>query len=455
MATPGILDVTSGQIEVVERDFQLIFEESDALGAKIRKSEKVQQVSRYLYRLPFMKYRGGAFRKISANNSSLGSGTGMVMSNFTAGYITTIRAYRVTREQKNTTSTKKQSVVDVFAETAAHALQDAMVDDDIGLHQDGTGILTNASSAATTTTLTFAGATDYIGINRLREGMVIDIWDAALTTNLTSALTNVTITAIDYINKKITIDQAVATLVNQTNVVTIANLPIYGPATPTSFSSTWPDRTVAGGLGGDSFRHGFPYVHDITSTNYYLGVLKSSIPQIVAARVSASNGGISFDHGQLLIDQWIQRRGSNDEDVTAGVLGVMHQAQRMAIQKLGTTINNVYIPSTSGDAGKSKDLLPTNHQYKDTTMFCGIPMMVSKRQDKSRLDFLMLSKWFRAELHPVRFYDEDGKKFFEGRGSDGTVQTFVEFFVEASYDHSSMDPGRDGLIDQIAVPTGA
>src|SRR6185369_9986302 len=106
MAVPGILDVTSGQIEVVERDFQLIFEESDALGAKVMKSEKVQQGSRYLYRVPFMKYRGGAFRKISANNSSLGSGTAMVMSNFTAGYITTIRAYRVTREQKNTTQTK-------------------------------------------------------------------------------------------------------------------------------------------------------------------------------------------------------------------------------------------------------------------------------------------------------------------------------------------------------------
>ena len=35
MAVPSILDVTSGQIEVVERDFQTIFEESDALGAGV------------------------------------------------------------------------------------------------------------------------------------------------------------------------------------------------------------------------------------------------------------------------------------------------------------------------------------------------------------------------------------------------------------------------------------
>ena len=70
----------------------------------------------------------------------------------------------------------------------------------------------------------------------------------------------------------------------------------------------WPDRTVAGGLGGDSFRHGLYYAHDITGSDYFLGVLRSSLPQLNPARVNASNGGITFDHGQLMIDQLIQRR---------------------------------------------------------------------------------------------------------------------------------------------------
>lgn len=453
MATPGILDVTPAQLEVVEREMQMLFEESDQLSARVKKSEKVKTVSRYLYRAPYMKYRGGAFHKGSANNASLGKGTGMKLGSFSAGYITTYRGYRVTREQQNTTSSKAQSTIDVLSETVAHATEDAMIDDDIGLHQDGTGILTGASSAQTTTVLTFAGATDYLGVNLLREGMVVDVWKSDLSVNLSAALTNVQIIAIDYTAKTVTLDQAVTGADGQTNVLTIPGLESYGPATPTSFASTWPDRTVAGGLGGDSFRHGMGYVHSITGTDYYLGVLRSSVPQINCARVNASSGGITFDHGQLMIDQLIARRNINNGK---DLLGVCHMAQRAAIQKLGTTINNVFIQSSQTDAGKSKDLLPTNHGYNDTFDFCGIPMIISKRMDKSKIEFLNLSKWFRAELHPIRFYTDanNGNKFFEGRGTDGTVQSFTEFFMEASYDHGSLDPGSDGRIDTIAVPTG-
>lgn len=451
MATPGILDVTSAQLEVVEKEMQLLFEESDQLAARVKKSGKVKQISRKLYRVPFMKYRGGAFGKVSANNASMGKGTGMVLSNFTAGYITSRRGYRVTREQKDTTGSKSQSTINVFTETVAHATEDAMIDEDMAFHGDGTGILTNASSAQTTTVLTFANATDTLGINNLREGMVVDVWKSDLTVNLTSALTNVQIISIDYTAKTVTLDQAVTGMNSQTNVITFQGLTAYGPSTPTSFSSTWPDATVAGGLGGDSFRHGMRYAHDVTASNYYLGIQRSAVPQINPARVNASNGGITFDHGQLMIDQLIQRRSiTNGNDL----LGVFHMAQRSAIQKLGTTINNVFIQSSSTNAGKSKDLLPTNHGYNDTFDYCGIPCILSKRQDKSRGDFFNFSKWGRAELVPTGFYDEEGKKFFEGRGSDGTVQTYVEFFIYAAFDWVCMDPGSDGQIDTLAVPSG-
>lgn len=453
MASPAITDVTPAQLEVVEKEMQLLFEESDQLSARVKKSSKVKTISRYLYRVPYMKFRGGSLRKASANSASLGKGTGMVLGNFTAGYITTYRGYRVTREQQNTTGSSAQSTIDVLSETVAHAIDDAMIDDDIALHTDGTGVLTGASSAQTTTVLTFASATDTLGVNRLREGMVVDVWKSDLSVNLTAAMTNVRINSIDYTAKTVTLDQAVANANVQTNVLTVVGLESYGPATPTSFSSTWPDESVAGGIGGDSYRHGMGYVHSVTGTDYYLGVLRSSTPQINASRVNASSGGITFDHGQLMIDQLIARRTLNSGDE---LLGVTHMAQRAAIQKLGTTINNVFIDRGATDAGKGKDLLPTNHGYSDEVRFCGIPLVISKRQDKAKIDFLHLPTWFRAELHPIRFYTDanSGSKFFEGRGTDGTVQSFTEFFIEASYDFGSQDPGREGVIDSLAVPTG-
>lgn len=451
MAAPAITDVTSAQIEVVEREMQLLFEESDQISAKVKKSEKVQQVSRYLYRIPFMYYRGGAFHKYSANSGSLGKGTGMKLGSLTAGYITSIRAYKVTREQQNTTSNRKLSTIDVLAETVAHAMDDSMIDDDIGFHGDGSGLLTNTSSAQTTTVLTFAGASDTLGVNRLREGMQVDVWKSDLTVNLSVAMDPVVITKIDYTAKTVTLSDAVTGANNQTNVLAFPGLESYGPAAPAYGQSTWPDKTVAGGIGGDSFRHGLQYINNTDSSLYYLGVQRSTVPQLMPAIVNASSSGITFDHGQLLIDQLIQRRS-----VTSGknLTGIFHMAQRSAVQKLGVTISNVFIQANANNGGPSKDLQPTNNGYTDGFEFCGIPCVLSKRQDKSRADFVDFKKLFRAELHPIRFYEVDGRKFFEGRDTNGAVTADVNFHIEATYDHGSLDPGTGGVIHTLSVPTG-
>lgn len=449
---PVIADVQPAQIEQVEREMQTLFEESDQIAAKVKKSAKVKTISRFLYRIPVMKWRGGATRKVNMDGGSLGTGTGMKLDSLLAGYIATVRAYKVTREQENTSASKQQSTIDVLATTVAHAVEDAGIDDDIAFHQDGSGILTAASSAQTTTTLTFATAGDNLGVNLLREGMAIDVWKSDLSACLTTTLRPLTITNIDYVNKIITVDQTVTGMNLQTNVVTIESLESYGPAAPATTQSTWPDKTSAGGIGGDSYRHGFPYINNVDSSDYYLGKQRSAFLQLMPAVVNASSGAITFDHGQLAIDQLIQRR-----NVTSGnhLQGIFHMAQRAAVQRLGVTINNVFIDSGKVDGGKSKDLLPTNHGYTDTFQYCGIPCMLSKRQDKSRADFLDFSKLFRTEVHPLRFFtDGNGQKFFQARDTNGAVTAASEFFVESCYDFGSLDPGTGAVIHSAAVPTG-
>lgn len=450
----SVTDVVQAQIERVRQKLQPIFESSSEVASMIKKAggDKVD-VSRYLYRIPLQLYRGGNFHKYNADGGSLGIGTGMSVSSLQAGYITTVRSYRVTDEESDTSATTAQSVVNVFNKTLADAMTESQIDDDITLHTDGTGILTNPSSASNgSTTLTFAGATDTLGINRLREGMCVDIWDTTGATKRapSSGTAPTFITAIDYTGLVVTLSQSIAALAS-TDILTFPNLDIYGPSTLTSFSSTWPGGGLTNGPGltGDSFRHGVYYVNDATSSNYYLGKLKSTVPQLLATHISAS--GATFSFGTVLagLDAITQRR---DKTATQGIRGIAHMKQREAIFQIGVNISNIFLKP--GDSqGKMPDLMPNNISYTDLFYLCGIPTMVSKRQFQDRIDFINPSIWGRVQTHDVRFKTVTGRNVFEVRGSDGTISASREFHIEQAFDFVSYDSGCGFFVDTLKVPS--
>ncbi len=450
----SVTDVVAAQIERVRQKLQPIFESSSELAGLIKKAggDKVE-VSRYLYRIPLQQYRGGNFHKYSADGGTLGIGTGMAITSLQAGYITTVRSYRVTDEERDTSATSAQSVVNVFQKTLADAMTEAQIDDDVTLHTDGTGELTLASSATNgTTTLTFAGASDTLGVNRLREGMCVDAWDATGATKRvpTSGTAPTFITAIDYAGKVVTLSQSIASL-TATDLLAFPNLDVYGPAALTSFSSTWPagGLTNGPGLTGDSFRHGIYYANDATSSNYYLGKLKSTIPQLLASTVSASGAVFSFGLVLQVLDQLQQRR---DKEITKGLRGVAHMKQRQQIFQIGINISNIFLKP--GDSqGTMPDLMPKNIGYTDMFYLCGVPTIVDKRQYNDRIDLINPALYGRAETHPIRFKTVSGKNVFEVRGSDGTISASSEFHIEQAFDFVDYDSGGGGFVSNLAVPS--
>ncbi len=449
----SVINVVAAQIERVRDKLQPIFESSSEVAGMIKKAggDKVE-VSRYLYRIPLQQFRGGNFHKYNADGGSLGIGTGMLVTSLTAGYITTVRSYRVTDEEKDTSATSAQSVVNVFQKTLADAMTEAQIDDDITLHTDGTGILTNQSSATNgSTTVTFAGATDTLGINRLREGMCVDAWDATGANKRApgSGTAPTFITAIDYTNKVVTLSQSIASL-TATDILAFPALDVYGPSTLTSFSSTWPGDALTNGPGltGDSFRHGIYYANDATTSNYYLGKLKSTIPQLLATRVNASTSAFTFGMVLQGLDAVTQRR---DKEATRGLKGICHMKQRQAIFQIGVNISNIYLKGGE-QGGKMSDLMPSNVEYTDTFDLCGVPTMLSKRQYTDRIDFINPSIWGRAQTHDIRFKTVSGKTVFEVRGSDGTISASSEFHIEQAFDFVDYDPGVGFYIDSLHVP---
>jgi hypothetical protein len=452
MAAPTVLDLVPGQLETVRTELEKMFEQSDQIAGMVKKSAKPQKISRYLWRLPLKLFQGGHRQKATANAGSIGIGTNMLLNSLTAGYFYSTLTYRITKEMVDTTADSSQAVVNVVSETLANAMIEAQCDDDIIWHTDGTGVLTNASSAIAAgppATMTFAGATDTIGISRLREGMTVDVWDTGLTTKRVAATgAPLVIVSIDYDAKKVTFDQGITSLTS-TDKIVWRSVDIHGPSTPTSFSSAWPQTGIAAGLGGDSFRHGMPYINDYTASNYYLSKQRSAIPQLIPTRVNGGGNPLEWDMGHQMIAKMIQRW---DNDAWRNLTGVAAVVQKFQVWNLGIAISTRFVQGENF-AG-TVDASPTNRGYTETFDFCGITCYLSKRQDKARIDFVNFNKLGRAQLFDTDYYRNplDNRYVFEARStSDGSVLMAVDFAIIQAFDYVSFNPGMNAVIDNLAV----
>lgn len=455
-----VLDQLSTHLENVRPMLQPLYERSSQLAGLIHDTGETQKISRYLFRIPLKKFAGGSFAKVSGNNGAMPLGHSGSTTHLTSGYFISMFSFRLTQEQIDTTQGGQQSIYDVLEDSLDEAIEGQQVHDDIALHTDGTGKLTNgasAVSAGSTSTMTFAAATDRVGINRLREGMSVEVWNNAGSTKRSTVSGNVPIIiAINYTTKVVTLNENISGLSASGggDILTFAGLDAYGPSTLASFQSSWPTAPasqVAAGLSGDSFRHGMYYYNDATAANYVLGVQKSALPQLLPAYVSAS-GALNFSHGLKIYNNLQQRRSGEGMNALAGLLGVVHMKQREQIFNIGVAIANKDVEGNK--FGSSLDLLPANHNYTDKVDFAGIVCTVDKRQNEDRLDYINPQKWGRSQLKELDYWGADmGRKFFEGRNGDGRPTLSWEWSLMCSFDYYNVDPGCQGYIDGLSIPS--
>lgn len=444
----SIIETVSSNLEQVSPSAAKYYDQSMSLAKVLKPNAKVA-ASRYLYRYPFINYIGGQQIKYVANGGDMGRGTALSMSHLEFGFFDSTFNIEVTKEQMDYMQSNGSAMLDVLSTMLSEAFTEIDVLDEIHLFGDGTGKLSNASSSSgSSTTLTFASPTDNLGVNRLRPGMAVSVWDATGATQRANG--PYTITAVDTSTKTITFATAPTGMVS-TDLVAVAEVAVYGPSTLTSFSSTWPGGglTNADGLTGDSWRHGLAYVNDSTTSNYYAGKLKSSYPNLLPTYVNGQSSQLTFDHGELMKNLIIQRR---DETVINDMMVVMHQCQ---VQQLKSAVTAVTMFQRTGGPAEMIDLEPTGG-IKTQFMFADIPAVHSKRQDRSRVDGFVSKNWFRVEGHPTEFFKFDGgSQTIRARTSSSTGNTTAayEIHVVQKMDTGCFDPGAGGYIGNLAVST--
>lgn len=456
-----ILNTVASQLEVVLPDIQEINAvDNDQLYGRVKATNKVEKISRYLMRWVLEKYIGGNFAKVSANGGTAGVlpvGTQINQTYLLAGYFTSSIAFRLTDEQTKVVDSQ-QAIVDIASRQMAKAIVAQQAYDDVTFAQDGTGILTNSSSAITNSvnaTMTFAGSTDTLNVNMLFEGMCVDVWDTTgATIRVAGTSAPLQIISIDYESKVVTFDQTITTL-TQGDIIALRQMTVYGPSTLTSFASGYPGTqggSPTGGIGGDSFRHGYRYFTDTNSSNYFYGKQKSTIPQLNPVRINAAGDTLQWEHGLRLIAKIQQKRPQ--KEVWTQLEGIAHTTQKAAVFELGMSISQKLMTGT--EFGESLDLTPSNKENSAKFMFAGIPCNQSTRQRRSDIDFIIFDKLGRAEAAEMGPYTVGGRTQFEVR-DQATAQpvTAFDWFFQAYYENVCFDAGAFGRIDSLANPSPA
>lgn len=412
--------IVTTELEHVDEALPAMFDRDDKFFSKLEKRPAIK-VSNKAMRVPIELRPGGDFAHFDPDGGDLGTGDGPTYDQATLQPAHLRQAIQWTKKAEWATDDKRKAIIDLVRTLTSKSMAEFRRNLDSISMTAGNGVLGTINVVSTTTvtndTLALTGTTDGFNARLLRYGMRINIYDTTLATQRTTG-TLPKITFYDLANKTVRIDQSVAGIV-ATDKIVVAGL---SGATPTSI-------------------FGIQYHHSNASTGTWLGFNRANTPEIRANRVNAS-GSFAVAFARLAMNKVGDRVG---DDKKKKVRAFMHPCQQQQYEAQGQLVNVIY------KEAKEQGL---NLYYNDNMQMAGAPVDTSFSQDKTRIDFIYDETWGRAEMHPCKFYDVDGRKIFELRGSSGGVATSQIFYITVSFQEFVRNPAACVYIDGLTIPSG-
>lgn len=421
MAAQTETDVAALELEKVRDDLPVLFERSSTFYSQIEK-KNVEVVSNRALRIPLEINPGGKPGHFSPAGGSLGLGAASTFDVAT----TTVQhlKYAVQWEKKAEWSTDNSRKA--VLQSTRYALSKALAEfrrflDCLWVGSNGTGVLgtiTTRTNASSTDTYTLN--TDGFRAKLLRYAQDIAVFNSDLTTNRTAG-TDTAITFFDLAAKQVKVAQVTG--------------------------STNGDKIVVGGLGnvtGTSVLsiNGVPYHNSAASTGTWQGLNRANVPAIRANAVDAASGTLALTFIRRALNLVGDRVG---EENMKSLEAWTHPAQKQAYEQLGQLV------SVINKQAKEEGL---ELFFGDGMQMAGVPIKTHYAWDRTRIDFLAKDVFGRSEMHPLDYYEVDGKKIFEIRDSDGSVKTSNLYYLTLSTQAFVSNPAVLAAITSLAVPTG-
>ena len=420
--------VVANELERVLPVVPTLFDYDDRFYTKIEKRQ-VEVVSKRDMRIPLEIYPGGMSGGFDSNGGDLGLGNGPT---FDKGVINTndmVHRVQWTAQADWATDDSRKAVLNTFRHLLANAMKEFRRNVDSWCMTDGTGVMATVSAVSTsggkdTVTCNLAG--DGFGVRLLRYGNAYSVYDSTLATRrtFTGAPSSVPageapIDLYDLANKQVRFNGTTGATVSGDKIVVSGQT-----ATP----PVW--------------IFGVPYHHNAASTGTWLGLDRSTIPPIRANQVAAS-GALSLPFPRLALNKIGDRVGIDNMKKT---LACLHPCQKQAYEQLGQLVSIIHKQAKD----EALDLY-----FGDGMQLAGAPIYESYSWDKTRIDFVSVDVWGRAEMHPAGFYtNNEGRKIWEIRGSSGGVAASSIFYITASFNLFVNNPAVCSYISGLTVPTG-
>jgi hypothetical protein len=408
--------VVATELERVLPKVPTLFDRDDVFYSSVEKTP-VEVVSARDMRIPLELRPGGYFGYFDAENGDLGVGDGPTYDKAVISTVNMKHGIQWTTKSEWATDDKRKAVLQNLRELLAKSMKEFRRQVDSQCMTAGTGVLATVTSFVTAGgNDTITCTTDGYGVRLMRFGQRVSVYNAARTVNKTPG-GPVKISALDLANKTFTIPAT-------------AGIAAGDVILPEGLTGTTPV-----GL------YGVPYHVSASTSGSWLGLPRSTTPEVVANRVNAA-GALALPHGRLAINKIGDRVGM---DNNFKPIAWMHPCQKQAYEELGQMVSIIQKqPKQEG-----LDLY-----FNDNMQLAGAPIRTSYSWDKTRIDFLINELWGRAEMKSAGFYEVDGRRIFEMRGPSGGVATSQVFYLVVSFNLFVKNPAACSYIDGLAVPAG-
>lgn len=415
-------NIVETELEKVVDKVPTLFEREDTFYSTIEK-KNVEVVSAKTMRVPLEIRPGGNFTAFDPDGGDMGKGSAPLFKEAKVDTYPLKLGIEWTKKSEWATDSSRKAVVNGLRHLLATAMAEFRRQCDSICLTAGDGALARISAeTGTPDTYTCNVSGNGFGVRLLRVGQAVAVVSSNYSTNRTAG-TDVNITAVDYQNKKVTID-----------------------AEPSGATAN--DWIVLGGLGNNTGSalasvQGVPYHHNNASSGNWLQLDRATYPEVVANGVNASSSAFALPFARRALNMIGDRLG---QDKMAKVVAWMHPCQKQSYEELGQLVSVIQKQASQ----QALDLY-----FGDSMQMAGAPVKVHFSWDKTRIDFINSSLWGRAEMKPAGFYEVDGKRVFELRGtSTGTPLTKQIFYLVVVMNIYHQNPAGGAYIYGLTVPTG-
>lgn len=413
------------ELERVKDDVPTLFDMDGVFYSSIEK-RPVEVISDRDMRIPLKLRPGGRSGSFDPAGGSLGRGSGPSFDKAVINTAAMIHRCEWEKKAEWATDDSRKAVLNSFRDLMATAMDEFRRNIDSWCMTAGDGVMATVTSVSTSGGKdTIVCTTDGFDVRLLRDDHTYSIYNSALTTRR----------AFTGVPANTPAGEAPIDLYDLEN----KTVRFSG----TTGATTAGDKVVVNGLTATPpvWLLGVPYHHSNASSGQWLGLDRSTVPQIRASRVTASSS-FQLPFARLALNKIGNRVG---KDKIRKAVAWMHPCQKQAYEEVAQLVSIIQ------KQAKEEAL---NLYFGDGMQMAGCPVETSYSWDKTRIDFVVKDVWGRAENKPAGFYTNDGKKIFEIRGSDGGVAAAAVFYLIARFNLFVNNPALCVYISDLAVPTG-